>query len=104
MTATSSRTKRVDMQVAESLDNHASMVSNVIVWGNPASTSALDVLHGTTQGVGGSVPLQNVVDEELVQIMSQAVRERTGAIVQVSYICTLDLSGGGPWQHVHGHE
>ena len=92
------------MQVAESLDNHASMVSNVIVWGNPASTSALDVLHGTTQGVGGSVPLQNVVDEELVQIMSQAVRERTGAIVQVSYICTLDPSGAASWQHVYGQE
>lgn len=72
------------MQVADPLDIHASLVSNVIVWGNPTSTSVLDVLHGSVHASGGSsIPLQNCVDEELIQIISQAVMERTDAIVQV---------------------
>ncbi len=66
------------------MDIHAALVSNVIVWGNPTSTSVLDVLHGSVHASGGSsIPLQNCVDEELIQIISQAVMERTDVIVQV---------------------
>ena len=77
------------MQVADPLAIHSSEVSNVIVWGNPTSTSALDVLHGTVRRGLRVVPVQNCVDDELVQIMSQAVRERTTAIVQVSIVPAL---------------
>ena len=79
------------MQVADPLAIHSSEVSNVIVWGNPTSTSALDVLHGTVRRGLRVVPVQNCVDDELVQIMSQAVRERTTAIVQVSIVPALLL-------------
>ena len=75
---------RVSLQVADALNIHASMVSNVVVWGNATSSSVLDILHGSVRGERGYVPLQNCVDEELVQIISQAVRERTALIVQVS--------------------
>ncbi len=79
------------MQVADPLAIHSAEVSNVIVWGNPTSTSALDVLHGTVRRGLRVVPVQNCVDDELVQIMSQAVRERTTAIVQVSIVPALLL-------------
>ena len=72
------------VQVADALNIHASMVSNVVVWGNATSSSVLDILHGSVRGERGYVSLQNCVDEELVQIISQAVRERTALIVQVS--------------------
>ena len=76
----------VSVQVADALNIHASMVSNVIVWGNATSSSVLDILHGSVRGERGFVSLQNCVDEELVQIISQAVRERTALIVQVSIL------------------
>lgn len=73
-------------QVAEPLDIHASMVSNVIVWGNATSSSVLDVLHGSVHGQNRLVPLRNCVDEELAQIISRAVQERSEAIVEVSSV------------------
>ena len=82
---------RMIMQVADALNIHASMVSNVVVWGNATSSSVLDILHGSVRGERGFVSLQNCVDEELVQIISQAVRERTALIVQVRPIMCKNL-------------
>ena len=78
--------------MADALNIHASMVSNVIVWGNATSSCVLDILHGSVRGERGFVPLQNCVDEELIQIISQAVRERTASIVQVNTLIREALS------------
>ena len=82
------------MQVADALNIHASMVSNVIVWGNATSSSVLDILHGSVRGERSFVSLQNCVDEELVQIISQAVRERTALVVQVHILMCKILRSG----------
>ncbi|CAL5219078.1 g842 [Coccomyxa viridis] len=92
---------RLIQQVADPLAIHSSEVSNVIVWGNPTSTSALDVLHGTVRRGLRVVPVQNCVDDELVQIMSQAVRERTTAIVQARNLTPALSVAGAICDHFH---